>query len=200
MDMRKKATAFTLAVLLILLAFAGVCFSAAGENSDPYFTKFAVNPRRGRPDIEYLFTATYKDSDNDKPFSVRVFIDQVGYDMEELDPTDTNYTDNKEYFFRIVLSQGTYTFYFYCDDGNGGEYTTASYTLEVTWDVGHYDLINYFEEEVYPGILLILAVFVIVILILAVVMVIIVFQMRNIRKVLEDKGEVENVQSNLDSD
>lgn len=188
--MRNKVTAFTLAVFLILSAvFLSLSFSVAAENSAPTFSRFGVTPRKGRPDVEYLFAATYKDPDNDVPTTVKVFIDQVGYDMEELDPTDANYSDNKEYFFRIILSKGTYTFYFMCDDGNGGEYTTPLYSLEVTWDVGHYDLIHYFEDEVYPGILLIMVVFLAIILVLCIIMVVMALQMRKLRKVLEGKGK-----------
>jgi hypothetical protein len=197
--MRNKVVAFTLCVFLILtFASLSISLPALAENSVPTFSRFGVTPRKGQPDIEYLFTATYRDSDNDAPVSVKVFIDQVGYEMEELDPTDVNYTDSKDYFFRIILSQGTYTFYFTCDDGNGNECTTPSYTLDVTWNVGHYDLIHYFEDEVYPGILLIMAVFVAIIFILCIIMIVMVFQMRKIGKVLKERGE--RVDAKLDEE
>ena len=191
-NMRFRSVCIALGFLLILnIVFVNLSFEVSGDNSAPTLTRFGVVPRIGRPNIEYLFTATYQDPDNDAPASVKVFIDQVGYEMEELDPTDSNYTDGKDYFYKIVLSQGTYTFYYTADDGNGNEYTTPSYTLEVTWDVGHYDLIHYFEDEVYPGILMIMILFVVVIIILCLVMIIMALQIRKIGKVLEGKGKKE---------
>jgi hypothetical protein len=185
-DMRTRSMCIAFAILLVLSAVpVNLSHEVSGDNSAPTFTRFGVTPRIGPPNIEYLFTATYQDPDNDAPSGIKVFIDQVGYELEELDPTDTNYSDGKDYFFKIVLSQGTYTFYFTCQDGNGNEYTAPSYSLEVTWDVGHYDLIHYFEEEVYPGILMILTLFIVVIFILCFAVIIMALQMRKIGRALE---------------
>jgi hypothetical protein len=160
----------------------------------PMFTKANVVPRKGRPDIEYLFTATYRDFDNDPPVSIQIFIDQEGYDMQEVDPLDTNYTDGKDYSFKKVLSEGTYTFYYSANDGSSNLVSTDAYTLEVTWDAGHYDIIHYFETQVYPGILLILGLFIVLIIILCVVSIALVLQLRKIGKVLEKNREEEKDQ------
>ena len=170
--------------------------SAFVSGEAPTFTKASVIPRKGRPDIEYLFTATYKDADNDPPVSIQIFIDQEGFDMEEVDPLDTNYTDGKDYSFKKVLSEGTYTFYYSANDGSSNLVSTDAYTLEVTWDAGHYDIIHYFETQVYPGILLILGLFIVLIIILCVVSITLVLQLRKIGKVLDKKKEEEKDQQN----
>ncbi len=109
--------------------------------------------------------------------------------MAEIDPSDTDYTDGKDYFFEIVLDHGSYAFYFTADDGTGNKYTTSTQTLEVSWDVGHWDLIHFFEEEIYPGILMIMILFVVVIFVLCFVMIIMALQMRKIGKVLERRAD-----------
>jgi hypothetical protein len=191
-----RVLGFLLALLLII-SFASPIFIVSAES--PSVTFHNVTPRRGRPNIEYLFTAKYTDLDNDPPSYVKVFIDQVGYEMSELDPSDTNYTDGKDYFFKIVLDHGSYAYYFVADDGNGNEFTTNTQTLEVSWDVGHWDLIHYFEEEVYPGILMIITLIVVVILVLCFIMVVMALQMRKIGKALERRGEGEGKDSDNDN-
>jgi hypothetical protein len=111
--------------------------------------------------------------------------------MWEVDPSDSNYTDGKDYFYNIVLSQGSYTFYYMADDGMGNEVTTSTQTLEVTWDMGHYDLIHFFQEEIYPGILMIMTLFVVIIVILCFIMAVMALQMRKIGKALEKREKVE---------
>jgi hypothetical protein len=155
----------------------------------PTFTKVNITPRKGRPDIEYLFTATYRDSDNDPPVSIQVFIDQEGFDMEAVDPLDTNYTDGKDYFFKKVLSEGNYNIYYSANDGNTNLVSTDAVTLQVNWDAGHYDIIHYFETQVYPGILLILGLFIVLIIILCVVSIALVLQLRKIGRILDKKKE-----------
>jgi hypothetical protein len=191
--MRFKGTISFLSVLCILLVIIHMIPQTAFVSGEaPTFTKAYVVPRKGRPDIEYLFTATYRDSDNDPPVSIQIFIDQEGFDMEEVDPLDTNYTDGKDYSFKKVLSEGTYTFYYSANDGSSSLVSTEASTLEVTWDAGHYDIIHYFESQVYPGILLIFGLFIVLIIILCVVTIALALQLRKIGKVLEGKGKEEN--------
>jgi hypothetical protein len=190
--MRLKTDAKILSFLLILVIFIGLIPQGTfASGNSPSLSKYTVTPRRGIPEIEYLFTATYTDSDNDPPAFISVFVDQIEYEMEEVDPTDSNYTDGKDYFVKQVLGKGTYTFYYKADDGNGNEVTTRSFTLDVAWEVGHYDLIHYFEDEVLPGITLIMALFILLVIVVCVIMVLMVLQLRRIRKVLEEKGSEE---------
>lgn len=193
MGMRFKGTISFLSVLCMLSIFiAMIPQSAFVSGEAPTFTKASVIPRKGRPDIEYLFTATYRDFDNDPPISIRIFIDQEGFDMVEVDPLDTNYTDGKDYSFKKVLSEGTYTFYYSANDGSSNLVSTDASTLEVTWDAGHYDIIHYFEEGVLPGIMFILTLLIVLILVFCIILLLVVLQLRKIGKVLEKKREGEN--------
>jgi hypothetical protein len=188
--MRMRLAVKVLGIFLVLIMVLSLFPQATIVSAEsPTITFQNVTPRRGRPNIDYLFTAKYTDLDNDPPGTIMVFIDQMGYEMQELDPSDNNYTDGKDYFFKLVLDHGSYTYYFSADNGNGNEVTTSTQTLEVSWDVGHYDLIHYFEEEVYPGILMVMALFVVVILVLCIVMIVMALQMRKIGKALEKRGE-----------
>jgi len=188
---KKKMMLKVLPLLFVFFIFINTFVPiASAENSPPTLSKGTVTPRIGRPNIDYLFTLTYTDIDNDTPSSVKVFIDQLDYEMEELDPTDINYTDGKEYFFEKVLEEGTYTIYYSADDGNGNEVNTNSFSLSVTWDVGHYDIIHFIEEEVIPGIILLLAIIFVMLIIFIIISVFMVLQMRKIAKGLEGKEEV----------
>lgn len=188
--MRFKAMSKALVLLLIFFVlFNTFTPIAIAQNSPPALSKGTVTPRIGRPNIEYLFTVTYTDIDNDTPLSVKVFIDLVDYEMEEVDPTDVNYTDGKEYFFEKVMEEGTYTIYYSADDGNDNIVKTNSFTLSVTWDVGHYDIIHFIEEKVFPGLMLGLAMFFVIVLALCIISIFMVLQLRKIAKELVGEGE-----------
>lgn len=175
--------------LIIFFLFNTITPMVLAQNSPPTLTKGTVTPRMGRPNIEYLFTVTYTDGDNDKPTSIKVFIDQVDYDMEEVDPTDLNYSDGKEYLFRSVLGEGAYSIYYSTDDGNGNVVNTNSFTLSVTWSVGHYDIIHFIEDKVFPGLILVLIVLFVVVLFLCFISIFMALQLRRIARELKGRRE-----------
>ena len=179
--------------LIIIFLLNTITPMVLAQNSPPTLTKGTVTPRMGRPNIEYLFTVTYTDPDNDEPTSVKVFIDQVDFEMEEVDPTDLNYSDGKEYLFRSVLGEGAYSVYYSADDGNGNVVNTNSFTLSVTWSVGHYDIIHFIEDKVFPGLLLVLVVLFVVVLVVCLISIFMAVQIRRIAKELEgnEKGVIE---------
>lgn len=188
---KKKIMPKALSLLIMFFIFINtIDHIVSADNSPPTLSKGTVTPRIGRPNIDYLFTVTYTDIDNDTPSSVKVFIDQLDYEMEELDPSDLNYTDGKEYFFEKVLEEGTYTIYCSADDGNENEVTTNSFTLSVTWDVGHYDIIHFIEDEVMPGIMLLLAIIFAMLIVFIIISVFMVLQMRKIAKGVEGKEDM----------
>jgi hypothetical protein len=178
---------FLLVILISANAFSPIVLA---ENSEPTLTKGTVTPRKSYPNIDYLFTVTYTDANNDAASSVTVFIDGVEYEMEGVDPTDTNYTDGKDYSFKKVMSEGSYSIYYTADDGNGSVVNTNAFTLSVTWDVGHFDIIHFIEEGVVPGLVLLLGIIFALVLILCVISIFMVLQLRKIAKGLEGlKGD-----------
>jgi hypothetical protein len=166
--------------------------ASVAENTPPTLTGGNVTPRRSYPNIDYTYTVTYTDLDNDAPASVKVNIDEDFYEMKEVDPTDQNYTDGKDYSFKKVMGEGSYTIYYSADDGNGSTVNSDSFTLGVTWDVGHYDIIHFIEEDVVPGILLVLAIVFVIIFVLCLLLLFMVLQMRKIAKRLEGEKDMED--------
>ncbi|UCF08162.1 MAG: hypothetical protein JSW28_00245 [Thermoplasmata archaeon] len=176
-------------IFFISLNILGPC--AVAENSPPTLTKGTVTPRKSYPNIDYTYSVIYTDADNDAPSYVRVNIDGVDYDMDPVDPTDTNYTDGRDYSVKKVMSEGSYTVYYVANDGNGSEVKSDPFTLSVTWDVGHFDIIHFIEEEVFPGVILLLAVLIIMVLVLCVILIFTVLQLRRIARGLERGREGE---------
>jgi hypothetical protein len=176
---------FFLAVLIIITLL--LPSSIYAENSPPTLTRANVTPRTGRPNIEYLFTVTYVDPENDVPTKISVYIDQIEYEMVELNPDDTDYADGKDYFVTTVLGEGSYIFYYTTNDGNGSSYTTDSYTLSVSWEVGHYDIIHFIEQDVVPQLMILLVIIFVLVLVFCVISIILVLQLKKIAKGLEGK-------------
>jgi parallel beta-helix repeat protein len=75
-------------------------------------TSGAFTPASGDKDTLFNFTIIYTDSDNMTPFSVRVFVDGVAYDMDKLDATDNNFTDGCVYTVVTKLPKGDSQIYF----------------------------------------------------------------------------------------
>ena len=169
-------------VLLLIFFISANAFipTVLASNSPPILSKGTVTPRRSYPNIDYLYTVTYTDSDNDAPTSVRVYIDSEEHEMEEVDPTDSDFTDGKDYSFKKVMGEGSYSIYYRADDGNGSVVTTNTFTLAVNWEVGHYDIIHFIEEKVFPSMMLLLAVVFLMVFVLCIISISMVLQMRRI--------------------
>jgi hypothetical protein len=189
MKFGKRTMVFLLIVLLILHIPQG----ALAENTPPTLTGGTVTPRKSYPNIDYLFRVTYTDPDGDIPSSVVVLIDEELYDMVEVDPSDTNITGGKDYKFKKVMREGSYSIYYSASDGNGSTVNSEAFTLSVTWDVGHFDIIHFIEEDVFPGLMMLLMVVFILLFVVCLILVFMVLQMRRIGKALQekvDKGDV----------
>lgn len=196
-NLKREVLALFFILLICLSIFSTV---VTAQNSPPTLTKGTVTPRKSYPNIDYTYTVTYTDSDNDAPAAVRVIIDGESYDMAEVDPQDRNYTDGKDYSFKKVMDEGSYTVYYSADDGGGHTVESTSFTLSVTWDVGHYDIIHFIEDDVVPGVMLLLAVLIILVLIFTIIMIFMVLQLRRIAEGLGGKAEDKKELSNEDSE
>jgi hypothetical protein len=178
---------------LVAILFFQIPQNTMAENTPPTLTGGTVTPRRSYPNIDYLFTVTYTDSDGDVPSSVVVLIDEEPYDMVEVDPADTNITDGKDYKFKKVMAEGSYSVYYQANDGNGSVVNSAAFTLSVTWDVGHFDIIHFIEEDVFPGLIMLLAVIFILVFVVCLILVFMVIQLRRIGKALEGRVDKEDI-------
>ena len=78
----------------------------------------SVLPNSGNTSTKFNFTITYTHLKNKPPIELTVNISGIEYSMLEVDSTDTNYTNGKDYFFNIKnLSIGTHTCQFHTSDG-----------------------------------------------------------------------------------
>jgi flagellar biosynthesis/type III secretory pathway M-ring protein FliF/YscJ len=188
MNPKRKALALFIILFISLNIFSMV---VSAQDSPPTLTKGNVTPRKSYPNIDYTFTVTYTDHDNEAPTAIRVFIDGESYDMAEVDPQDRNYTDGKDYSFKKVMDEGSYTVYYSADYGSGKTVESTSFTLSVTWDVGHYDIIHFIEEDVVPGVMLLLVVLIVLMVIFIAVMIFMSLQLRRIAKGMGGKKELE---------
>ncbi|UCE38187.1 MAG: VCBS repeat-containing protein, partial [Thermoplasmata archaeon] len=86
----------------------------------PSLSNGNVVPSSGLDGSYFNFTVTYSDYNNDT--AVGIYVNITGpsggdFSMFELDTTDINNTDGKDYFFNTTLSAGTYSFHFAASDG-----------------------------------------------------------------------------------
>jgi hypothetical protein len=69
-------------------------------------------------DEEVVFRVVYADLDNDFPIEIKVWIENVGYNMTKENVSDDNYVDGVIYNFTISFNQiGLYEYFFNTTDG-----------------------------------------------------------------------------------
>lgn len=91
-------------------------------NTPPSLSSPAVNPTFGSSLTYYNFTVTYMDMDNHVPGIITLNLSGPSggtFDLIEVDPSDTDYSDGKEYYYNTTLSNGTYSFHFAANDSMG---------------------------------------------------------------------------------
>jgi rubrerythrin len=90
-------------------------------NSPPLLSSPQVDPLTGYTDTGFNFTVVYTDLDNHAPNNITVNITSIGvYDLIEVDPSDTNYADGKEYYYNTSgFSVNLYSFHFAANDTLG---------------------------------------------------------------------------------
>ncbi|WP_168122345.1 glycoside hydrolase family 9 protein [Paenibacillus sp. HB172176] len=74
----------------------------------------------------FTFSTTYTDADNEAPFATQLIIDDTAYDMDEVDPLDTTYTDGKDYTYVTKLPAGSHSYYFRTTDTTSNMVTTTA--------------------------------------------------------------------------
>ena len=70
----------------------------------------AIAPREGDTNTEYVFTLRYIGEVT--PEAVEVIIEDQVVQMSEIDTTDLNFTDGKDYFHKTKLPKGVSIYYF----------------------------------------------------------------------------------------
>ena len=145
---------------------------------------------RGFPGESFLFTVNYTDMDNDAPSEVVVVIDQKEYSMKEVDPDDQDYASGKDYFFSLQLKEGNYVVFFRATDANGNTTTTDAKTVSASRTTGHLDLIFWAEDDVFPLLTIVIAVFFLFLVAILLVGIMLVLQLRKFSKRYQNQENV----------
>jgi hypothetical protein len=100
-----------------------VLFKPTVFNSRPVLSGHNLDPSVGDPGVTvFNYTVTYSDLDNHAPGEINVTIfgpSGGNYSLIELDPSDTDYTDGKEYYYTTTLAPaGTYSYRIDAKDNN----------------------------------------------------------------------------------
>ena len=111
--------------LLIITLLASSALAA------PNLTYPRVTPSTGNSDTTFTFTVHYA---GDEPVLMEIYLGNEAHTMLEVDSSDANYTDGKDYYFEIHLSQGTTIYYFKATIAPGEEVRTTASTVNVGSD------------------------------------------------------------------
>jgi hypothetical protein len=98
-------------------AYDGPTVTAIPVNNNPSFTNGYVDPTSGTTSDTYAYSVDYYDIDGDAPATIQVFIDGSPNTMTLASGTASNGTYSLS---GVTLADSAHTYYFYCEDGNGG--------------------------------------------------------------------------------
>jgi len=99
--------------------YTGLIVSASANLNSPSLQNGRVLPSWGyNRTTVFNFEVNYTDADNNPPEYLIVTVNASDYQMQEINPIDTNFMDGKIYRASIQLAKvGNYTFLFNCSDG-----------------------------------------------------------------------------------
>jgi hypothetical protein len=85
-----------------------------------------VTPKIGNTSTEFNFTIKYFHLNNSPPTGVNIYIDGDEHQMIEVDTSDTNYTNGKDYFFKMKnLDIGNHSFRCWASNGTNTTITKS---------------------------------------------------------------------------
>ncbi|MCK4613925.1 MAG: hypothetical protein KAU14_03905, partial [Thermoplasmata archaeon] len=84
-----------------------------------------VNPRSAEEGTEFVFTVRVR-SASAPGHPVEVVVEDHAYTMKEVDPSDTNYSDGKDFQYKKKFDEGPRYYFFRC-----GDHTTRTHTFDV---------------------------------------------------------------------
>jgi len=88
------------------------------DNYFPYLENASLSPTDGTTGTTFHYNITFYDLDNDTAEYVNVSIDGSQYMMSEVDASDINTTNGKNYTYTTTLPVGVHNYSFVCSDGN----------------------------------------------------------------------------------
>ena len=108
--------------LLIITLLASSALAA------PSLSYPRVTPTTGDSDTTFTFTVHYV---GEEPIIMEIYLGSQAHVMLEVDNSDDNYTDGKDYYFERQLPEGTIIYYFKAIIMPGEEIRTTATTLNV---------------------------------------------------------------------
>ena len=126
---------------LAILVLIALLFPVSGALADPKISYPTITPRIADTDTDYAFTLRY--IGEMAPESVNVIVDGQVYPMEEVDPSDVNYTNGKDYSLVTGFPAGSHICYFKVT-ANGTVLRSATYTIiveESAFGFEHLDIV-----------------------------------------------------------
>jgi len=91
--------------------------TVGGTNITPVLSDGTVWPTVGKPTTTFSYSVSYYDANADPPAAIEVIIDGVIHSMSLTDGVDYDGL----YTYQTNLPLGSHSFYFYCNDGSGGD-------------------------------------------------------------------------------
>ena len=118
-----------------------VAMLAAPAIAAPTLTYSRVTPTTGNSETTFTFTVHYA---GEQPVLMELYLGDQAHTMLEVDSSDVNYTDGKDYYFEAQLAEGTTIYYFKVIIMPGEEVRSTAATVNVgTQDNGldHLDVV-----------------------------------------------------------
>ncbi len=126
----------------LLALFALVLMLSPLASASPELTSARVLPSTGTVGDTYTFTVHYT---GESPVTVWLYVEGAAIQMDQVDASDLNSTDGKDYFVRTGLEEGTSVYYFKAVLNTGEEARTTSSVINVNgpegFRVDHIDVV-----------------------------------------------------------
>ncbi|MFX1399326.1 MAG: C25 family cysteine peptidase [Promethearchaeota archaeon] len=86
------------------------------NDHEPLLSNPEQYPASGNQTTEFRFKVNYTDLDDISPRFINIVIDGLRFPMEQLDPSDANYTDGAMFHYNGYIQPGTHDVFFECND------------------------------------------------------------------------------------
>jgi len=104
------------ALLLLGCPLDGSSTDDGDGNSAPVLSSGGVDPASGDPTTSFTYQVSYYDQDGDSPTTIEVQVDGTPHAMSLNSGTGSDGT----YQYSTTLAAGSHSYFFYCEDGQGG--------------------------------------------------------------------------------
>jgi hypothetical protein len=97
-------------------------------NVPPTLSELSLSKTEGKAGDIFYYNVTYRDANNEKPYSIFAVIDGIYHGMSFVSFASGNYTTGVRYSYRTTIPEGDHTFWFYTTDGYAGSFSSTTST------------------------------------------------------------------------